>query len=290
MVLAQLRDVRFTYAYAERPALDGVSLDLEEGIVHGIVGLNGSGKTTLCNLIRGIVPHFHTGELDGEVRVLGRDLREWDPAELSQAIGCVFDNPFTQISGIRETVYEEIALGLENLGIPREEMITRVEHVIELLGIEAIALKNPNGLSGGQQQKVAFASIIAMDPGVIVIDEPTSQLDPDASEAVFAIIAQLKARGTSVILVEHKIDLLAGIADRITVLRDGKVVCTGATRDVLTSPTMRQTGVPTPEVTELGRRLALAGRPLPMTPITAAEAVAGVSTRLKEAANAHRTA
>ncbi|KRC58561.1 ABC transporter ATP-binding protein [Agromyces sp. Root81] len=287
MALASLRDVRFTYAYSDRPALDGITLEIESGMVHGIVGLNASGKTTLCSLIRGIVPHFHKGELEGSVEILGRDLLEWDPAELSRTIGCVFDNPFTQISGIRETVFEEIALGLENLGTPRAEMIERVERVVEQLGIEALVRKNPNGLSGGQRQKVAFASIIAMDADVIVIDEPTSQLDPDATDAVFGIIADLKAQGKSIVLVEHKIDLLAEYADRLTVLRAGRIVTTGAARDVLTSDELIAAEVPVPEVTELSRRLDAIGRPFVRTPITSAEAAAAVSARIQEASNAH---
>lgn len=287
MVLASLRDVRFTYAYAETPALDGITLELEAGLLHGIVGLNASGKTTLCGLLRGIVPHFHKGELEGEVEILGRDLLEWDPAELSRTIGCVFENPFTQISGIRDTVFEEIAIGLENLGLPREAMIEQVEHVVEQLGIQALVRKNPNELSGGQRQKVAFASIIAMDADVIVIDEPTSQLDPEASEAVFSIIGGLKERGKSIVLVEHKIDLLAEFADTITVLQDGRVAMTGGTRDVLSSPGLAAAGVRAPEVTEFALRLREAGKPLAGMPITRAEATRAVADRIQEVTHAH---
>lgn len=287
MVLAALRDVRFTYAYAESRALDGVTLDIDTGLLHGIVGPNASGKSTLCALLRGIIPHFHEGRLEGEVEILGRALLDWDPAELSRTIGCVFDNPFTQISGIKETVFEEIAIGLENLGVPRAEMIERVEEVVEQLSIQPLVHKNPNELSGGQRQKVAFASIVAMDADVIVIDEPTSQLDPEASEAVFAIIGDLKERGKSIVLVEHKIDLLAEYADRLTVMRDGRVAATGTTHEVLASAGLAALGVPVPEVTELAGRLRAAGRPLATTPVTRAEAMAAVSTRIREVSRAH---
>lgn len=282
MALATLRDVHFTYTYAESAALQGVNLELEEGKLHGVVGLNSSGKTTLCGLLRGIIPHFHTGTLTGEVEVLGRPLVDWDPAELSRAVGCVFDNPFTQISGIRDTVFEEIGFGLENLGVPREEIIERVVDVIHHLGIGAIADKNPNELSGGQRQKVAFASIIAMDADVIIIDEPTSQLDPEASEAVFAIIAGLKERGKSIVLVEHKIDLLAEFADTITVMHEGTVVRTGPTRDVLSDPDLESFGVRVPEVAEFAWRLERAGRPLTSFPVTRAEATRAVAQRIEE--------
>ncbi|MFU8876028.1 energy-coupling factor ABC transporter ATP-binding protein [Micromonospora sp. SL4-19] len=277
----------FTYAYAEQPALVGIDLQLEEGRLHGVVGLNSSGKTTLCSLIRGVIPHFHHGDLTGEVVILGRPLLDWDPAELSRTIGCVFDNPFTQISGIRETVFEEIAIGLENLGVPRDEMIERVEGVVEQLGIEAIVEKNPNELSGGQRQKVAFASIIAMDAPVVVIDEPTSQLDPEASEAVFEIIEGLKHRGKSIVLAEHKIDLLAQYADTITVMNEGTVVMHGPTRDVVGSDEFGTYGVVPPEVTELGRRLAAAGKPLDRLPIKRAEAFDEISVRIGRSTHAH---
>lgn len=287
MALASLRDVRFTYAYAEESALKGMTLDLELGKLHGVVGLNSSGKTTLCSLLRGIIPHFHEGELSGEVEILDKSLLDWDPAELSSAVGCVFDNPFTQISGIRTTVYEEIALGLENLGIEHAEMVDRVERVVHQLGLTALIEKNPNELSGGQKQKVAFAAIIAMDADVMVIDEPTSQLDPESSEEVFQIIANLKNRGKSIVLVEHKIDLLAQFADTITVLHNGTVALHGPTREILGSPELDTFGVSAPEVTEFARRLADAGRPLPDTPITRVEATEAVAKRIDEVRHAH---
>ena len=284
-----LRDVRFTYAYTDSPALDGITLELEPGLLHGVVGMNASGKSTLCALIRGIIPHFHEGTLEGEVRVLGKGLLDWDPAELSQTVGCVFDNPFTQISGIKDTVFEEIAMGLENLGVPRDEMIERVEAVVERLGLQALIRKNPNELSGGQRQKVAFASIIAMDTDFIVVDEPTSQLDPEATEEVFGIIGELKDLGKSIMLVEHKVDLMARYADRIVVMKAGKVVTDGPTRDVLTSTALADANVPPPEVTELAWRLRDAGRELPFLPITRPEAYRAVTQRMKELHRDHRT-
>lgn len=287
MVLASLRNVSFTYAYTEQPALDGITLELEEGLLHGVVGMNASGKSTLCSLIRGIVPHFHEGELEGEVKILGKDLLEWDPAELSRTIGCVFENPFTQISGIKDTVFEEIALGLENLGISHGEMIERVETVVEQLGLQALIRKNPNELSGGQRQKVAFASIIAMDADFIVIDEPTSQLDPEATDAVFGIIGDLKAAGKSIVLVEHKIDLMAQYADRLVVMKHGKVVASGPTRDVLTSGALADAKVAVPEVTELSFQLRDMGKELPFVPITRSEAFDAITQRMKGAKNAH---
>ncbi|MCW3842763.1 energy-coupling factor ABC transporter ATP-binding protein [Micromonospora yasonensis] len=281
MDLATLRDVTFTYAYAEMPALEGVTLQLQRGQLYGVVGINGSGKSTLCSLLRGLIPHFHQGTLEGTVEILGKDLGEWDAAELSRTIGCVFDNPFTQISGIKDTVFEEIAFGLENLGVSRSDMLDRVTSVSEQMGITALLRKNPNELSGGQRQKVAFASIIAMDSEVLVIDEPTSQLDPQSSHAVFEIIADLKARGKSIVLVEHKIDLMAQFADRLVVMRSGEVVAEGPTAQVLASPAMDAADVPRPEVTDLAFALEAVGKGLGCVPVTRREAEAAIATRMR---------
>jgi len=277
-----MRNVGFTYQHAEDAALSGVNLTLEPGLVYGVVGRNASGKSTLCNIIRGIVPHFHSGDLTGEVEVLGTKLTDWDPALLSQQVGYVFQNPFTQISGIRETVFEEIALGLENLGVERDEMIERVTAVVRELGIEALIAKNPNELSGGQRQKVAFASILAMDADFFVIDEPTSQLDPESSEAIFAIIRRLKERGTSVVLVEHKIDLIAEYADRVIVIDRGTVTAEGPAAEILTSAALSAAGVPFPEVTQVAMRLAEAGRALDRLPITREDARLLIKQRMEE--------
>ncbi len=281
MVLVSMQDVSFTYAYAEQKALRGITLTLEKGLLYGVVGINGSGKTTLCSLIRGLIPFFHEGTLEGRVEIEGRNLLEWNPAELSQAIGCVFENPFTQISGIKDTVFEEIALGLENLGVPREQMIARVLKVVEQLDLGALIAKNPNALSGGQRQKVAFASIIAMEADVIVIDEPTSQLDPEASDAVFGIIGDLKRSGKSIVLVEHKIDLMAQYADRIIVMKDGRMLGEGPTAEILASPLMDEADVPRPEVVELALRLQGTPKAFDAIPFTRQQAYDALSARLR---------
>lgn len=280
MALISMQDVSFTYAYSEAPALSNVSLTLEEGLLYGVIGVNASGKTTLCSLMRGLIPLFHPGTLTGKVEIRGRNLLEWDPAELSRAIGCVFENPFTQISGIKDTVFEEIAFGLENIGVPRDAMIERVLEVVERLGLEALIKKNPNELSGGQRQKVAFAAIVAMDADFIVIDEPTSQLDPEASDAVFEIIGDLRKRGKSIVLVEHKIDLMAQHADRIIVMKDGRVIAEGPTAEIVTSGVMDEADVPRPEVTDLALALQGTAKAFPSLPITRAEAFAALSSRL----------
>lgn len=255
MAFARLEHVSFSYSFSAAPALKDVTLTIPEGQLCGVVGTNGSGKTTLCQLLRGIVPFFHEGDLEGLVEIDGTSLAEWDRQELATTIGCVFENPFTQISGIKETVFEEIAFGLENLGVPRDQMIERICTTIDRLDLWSIAHKNPNDLSGGQRQKVAFASIVAMDTKALVIDEPTSQLDPEASEAIFGVIADLRAQGKTIVLAEHKIDHLAAIADFVVVLENGEIRDAGPARSVLTGMSLEEANVPPPEVVSVSRAL-----------------------------------
>jgi energy-coupling factor transport system ATP-binding protein len=271
-----MRNVGFTYENAARPALHDVTFSLQRGLVYGVVGLNGSGKSTLCSLMRGIIPHFLSGDLTGEIEILGHPLDTWDPGELSLSIGYVFQNPFTQISGIRETVFEEIAFGLENTGVDRTEIFRRTAAIIDELGLGDIAGKNPNQLSGGQRQKVAFASVLVMHAELMVIDEPTAQLDPETSEAIFSIIRGLKTQGVSVVLVEHKIDLLAEYTDRILVMHEGTVVMEGPTALVLGGPATAF-DVPRPEAAELASLMIAAGETIEPIPVSEDAALSAFS-------------
>lgn len=268
MAAVELRNVSYAYPLTEEKALRNISVSFEAGRLYGIIGPNGSGKTTLCNLVRGLAPYFYRGELEGECRINGRLLKDIDFDELSVEVGFIFQNPFTQISGVKETVFEEIAMGLENLGVSREDMIRRTVQIIRDLGIEDIMDKNPNALSGGQKQRVAFASIIVMEPPIIVIDEPTSQLDPHGTDMIFEIIYKMKERGKTILLVEHKVDLLADYADEILVLNKGELVAYGPTREILTDDSLLNQGTAIPEVALLGRDLKLDGLNLPEIPIT----------------------
>ena len=240
------------------------------------------GKTTFCNLLRGLIPHFYQGKLEGEVLIEGEDIRKKDIDILSTKMGYIFQNPFTQISGVRKTVFEEIALGLENLGAPKEEMIKRVIEVAELLKIEGLLENDPNRLSGGQRQRVAFASIIAMDMDVFVIDEPTSQLDPEGTERIFEIISMLKERGKTIVLVEHKIDLVAEYADEVLVIQDGGLVKMGPVKEVLSDLEMLERGAMLPQAVILNRELKKNGICLPEVPVTTEECVRLLSERGKE--------
>lgn len=279
MVVAKLKDVNYKYPLTDHYALKNISFEFEEGKFYGLIGENGGGKTSLCNLIRGLIPHFYNGELSGEVNVFGTDIKDHNAEELAVKIGYVFQNPFNQMSGIKSTVFEEVAMGLENLGVEKEEILKKVEDVCKLLGIEDLMEQNPNELSGGQRQRVAFASIIVMDNDMLVIDEPTSQLDPQGTENVFAIIKTLKEAGKTIILVEHKIDLIAEYCDEIIVMNKGEIVCSGETHDILSRMELLDFDAEIPQVAIWGHEMEEVGKDLGGIPITVSQAIELVQKR-----------
>src|SRR5690625_2405410 len=153
MSIISIKNLTYQYPTSEENVLRDISIEFEPGTFYAVIGANGAGKTSLCNAIRGFIPHFYNGELQGNVLIEGRDIREWDLGELSTKIGYVFQNPFTQISGVKDTVFDEIAFGLENLGVEESEIRDRVADVIQLLEISHLQEKNPFELSGGQKQR-----------------------------------------------------------------------------------------------------------------------------------------
>lgn len=273
MAVVKLKNINYKYPLTKEYALKDINFEFVEGKFYGLIGENGGGKTTLCSLIRGLIPHFYNGELEGTAEVFGTDIRDHKAEELAVRIGYVFQNPFSQMSGVKSTVFEEIAMGLENLGVEKVEMIRKVEEVCQLLNIEDLMDKNPNELSGGQRQRVAFASIIVMDNDMLVIDEPTSQLDPHGTENVFEIIRRLKETGKTIVLVEHKIDLIAEYCDEILVMEAGQIVRCGKTQEILSSLELLEHGAMIPPAAMWGHEMKDAGKPLAAIPVTVQQAV-----------------
>lgn len=253
--MIELKNVSFKYELQEEKTIKNLDLYVKQGEFVGIIGKNGSGKTTLCNIIRGIIPDFVQGEITGSISIDNKNINDIERGEMAELVGFVFQNPFSQISGIKKTVFEEIAYGLENLGVPREEIRQRVTDVIKLLKIEDLQDKNPNELSGGQSQRVAIASIIVMNPKVLIFDEPTSQLDPLGTEEIFDILKLLKSQNKTIILVEHKIDLIAEYADRVVVMDDGEIIFNGEIHEVLSNDKIEQHNVSMPIVSKLAYKL-----------------------------------
>ena len=260
MCYFKLKDVSYKYPLEDREILKNINLDIKKGEFWAVIGKNGSGKTTLCNVLRRFVPDFYKGELKGKITLESKELKDYSAKEIVQKVGFVFQNPFTQISGVKETVFEEIAFGLENLALDAEYIRKRVEETLKLLHIEELRDKNPYELSGGQGQKVALASIIAMDPEIMVIDEPTSQLDPKGTEEIFEIIDILKKEGKTIILVEHKLELIAEYAEKVMVLDEGEMILSGNTEDVLKNKILIEKEIGIPQYAALAYRLMDEGK------------------------------
>ncbi|WP_433941878.1 energy-coupling factor ABC transporter ATP-binding protein [Paenibacillus lautus] len=286
MSIITIKNLSYQYPISESDALKNVNVTIERGKLYALIGANGGGKTTLCNVIRGFIPHFYKGDLRGEVLIEGKDIREWEMGELSQKIGYVFQNPFTQISGVKDNVFEEIAFGLENLGMEPALIREKVDQVIHMLEIDYLRDKNPFELSGGQKQRVALASIIVMEPDVLVIDEPTSQLDPKGTEEVFKIIELMKKKGKTIILVEHKIELIAEYADDVILLSEGEVAMQGSSQEILTDERALAFGAALPQYSLFGLDMHKRGMDLGSIPLTEKEALEAVQTWMKKGVNA----
>lgn len=271
--LIELKNVTYTYPLSNTPAIKNLSLTIEKGDFYGVIGANGAGKTTFCALLCGFAPSFFKGELQGEILINGIPTTEYEEGQLLKLIGYVFQNPFNQISGAKDTVFEEIAYGLENYGVPVEKIEERVTNIMRLTGIEELAFKNPYALSGGQQQRVALASILVLEPEILIIDEPTSQLDPEGTESVFRIIAELKKEKRTVILVEQKVDLVAEYSDKIIAIDKGELVAVGDKQSVLSDETLLKKGIQLPQYAILCNELKKRGMEIDYIPITEKQAV-----------------
>lgn len=279
--IIELQDVTYSYPLTKSPAVSGLNLKIERGKVYGVMGENGAGKTTFCACIRGFAPGYYQGELTGKVLVEGKDISEYGGG-LASKIGYVFQNPFHQLSGVKSTVFEEVGYGLENFGVDAGEMEGRIVEAMKLTEIEELADKNPLELSGGQIQRVALASVLVLNPDILIADEPTSQLDPESTDRVFAIIQALKEKKKTVILVEHKMDLVTEFADEILVFQKGCLAASGETAKLLSDMSLLNMGISLPQAARLGNLLKEMGFPLDKIPVTEKQAVELIQRAFRE--------
>jgi energy-coupling factor transport system ATP-binding protein len=222
MAALSFEGVSYAYPGAARPALAGVDLEIEPGQLVLLVGGSGSGKSTLLRAALGLVPHFHGGELCGRVRVAGLDTREHRPGALARHAGLVFQDPESQLVMGRPD--REAAFGLENLGHPAGEIAVRAREALAAVGAAALARRPASALSGGEAQRVAIASVLAMGQPILLLDEPTSQLDPVAAEELLGLVVRInRDRGVTVVLAEHRTGRLFAEADRVVAMEDGRL-------------------------------------------------------------------
>ena len=251
MSVITVENLRYRYPHAKELALDGLDFSVEKGEFIGIVGENGAGKSTLSQALMGLVPQFYKGAYGGTVMVDGIEAGRTPVAQLCGHVGLVFQNPFNQLSGAKDNVYEEVAFGMQNLGVPAEEMKNRVEEALKLLDIWQYRDRNPFDLSGGQMQRVAIASVLVMRPDVMILDEPTSQLDPEGSDEVFKAVETLTGSGITILMIEQKIEKLAAYCDRILLLHKGKQIAFDTPQKVFSMPDLNNYGIQAPAFTRI---------------------------------------
>lgn len=233
--ILSLKGVSYTYPGSDSPALGGINLDIRRGEIVFVTGPTGAGKTTLCLAASGILHHDYGGILEGSITILGKDVRDYPGmAGIGRNVGVVFDDAEAQL--IFSTVEEEVASGLENLGLSREEMRRRLSRVMEATGIADLADRAPHTLSGGQKQRVAIAATLALGTEILILDEPTAELDAEATGAIANLLRRLSEEGTAVLIVEQKLDDLAGIADRMILIEGGVITREGIPGEVLQRP------------------------------------------------------
>ncbi len=277
--ILEVKGLSFRYPDSTRRAVADFDLSVPQGEIVVLAGPSGCGKSTLLRAVNGLVPHMYSGEYGGEVKVGGVAVKDSSMRDLAQRVGFLFQNPENQI--FMFTVERDVAFGLENLGVPREEMRTRVDEAMRLLDISDLAQRAPHELSDGQKQRVALAGVLAMRPQLVILDEPTSLLDPKTAAELVALVARLRRElGTTFVVVEHRLDLLVKVADRLVVMNEGRKVMEGTPRDVLFRDEAESYGVAVPAITQVQKMLAK-DRLVPtsglMTPAELAAAVGGGS-------------
>lgn len=280
MTAVQMSNVSVEYRSSGKKALDGISIEVEEGEMLLLLGRNNSGKSTFCRLLNGLIPHSIPATLTGSVRIFGKDVQRASVASLSTMVGIVFQEPESQLFCM--SAEEEVAFGPENLATPREEIASRVEWALELVGLKGYNSRSPSSLSGGEMQRLAIAAALSMRPRMIVLDEPANALDPVGRRELYALLVDLNARhGMTVVIAERDAEEAASFADRIVLMSEGRIVRIGTPKEVLAEPdAMRSIGVPPPQLSEFGEALfARIGAPK-MEGITLDEVTMEVSSLL----------
>ncbi len=253
--MIRIENLTFKYRNSKKNALENIDLSIEDGDFIGIIGKSGAGKSTLTYVINGIIPHHYQGDYYGSVKIDGDDTFDKTPSELSLKIGSVLQDIDSQM--VSSVVEDEILYGLENFSIPKDEVEPRLSSSLKELGISSLRYRTIDSLSGGQKQKVAIAAILALRPKMLLLDEPTSELDPKSSVQIFQLLRDLnKKHGITIIVVEQKIMLLSEFAEKLVVMSEGKIVFNGKVRDVMKhSSELERIGINCPRVVTLSNRL-----------------------------------
>jgi len=273
MSVIKVENLTVQYSGEEHKALDGVSLEIQKGEFIAILGAHGAGKTTLCLSLNGIVPNMISADMYGMIEVLGEIPPKIPVRQLAAKVGSIFDNPEFQMSQL--TVFEEVALGLQNLGVDKVTIEKNIKESLKLVGLEGFEERSPFEISGGQQQRLAMASALAMKPEILILDEPTSNLDPIGKEEVFSVTRKLNLEeGLTVVIAEHEVEVIAEFADQVVFLENGKIIEKGTPSEIFPKIVGRQAsvGVRVPQVTELASNKSNLFKSIPVTLSQAVEA------------------
>lgn len=268
--LVHIEKLSFRYLESKQWTLSEIELEVKEGEIIILAGPSGCGKSTLLRCMNGLIPHMYPGEYQGSVTIDGIQVREEPMGILAQKVGLLFQNPENQI--FMFSVERDIAFGPENLALPRQEIRSRVDETMRLLGIEPLAQRAPHELSDGQKQRVALAGVIAMRPKLVILDEPTSLLDPKTASELVSLIQDLNTRlGITFVVVEHRLDLLTKLATRMVVMNEGRKVLDGTPSEVLSNERVGAYGIVVPSATRLYSELAKEGVKLARVPLAPSE-------------------
>lgn len=257
--MIEIKELTFKYSGSKKNALENVSLTIEKGDFVGLIGESGAGKTTLCSCINGLIPHHYTGDFYGSVKIQGTDTFDIEPGKLALKVGSVFQDVDSQL--VSFFVEDEILFGLENFGIQKDQIEQRITAALEALEIQELRHREISTLSGGQKQKVAIAAILALKPDILVLDEPTGELDPASSVQIFKLLQKLnKEKGITIVVAEQKIMLLCEYVKKLIVLEKGTLIHYGEIRSTLThQKEMEEAGINCPRVLTLTSRMAEEG-------------------------------
>lgn len=228
-----VKGLSFQYPDTEEKVLKNINFTLNNSEILGIIGPTGAGKSTLAMCLNGLIPQIIPGEIEGEIFIKGIDVSQSTVSDMSEHVGFVFQEPENQLSQM--TIEEEIAFGMGNLGVPREEMEDRIIDALRQVGLSGFEKRSPLALSGGQQQRVAIASVLAMRPTIMIMDEPTSMLDPKGKNEVYGVLRNLKEYGMTGIIIDHEVERIATYCDKILVLNEGEIQLFGTPEEVFTN-------------------------------------------------------
>jgi len=268
--LISIKNLTFYYSGSDKPSLRDINFEIHDGEFVLLTGPSGGGKSSLCRCLNGLIPHFYGGKITGKVEVNGLDVTKHSTKELATMVGLVFQDPENQL--VAMDVDSELAFGLENLAFAKEVIARRVEEALDTVGIASLRHRATGELSGGEKQRVAIASVLALYPDILVLDEPTSELDPKGAEDVLNVVERLNDElGITVILVEHRLDRVVAHSDRVIVLENGMITADGGPRSILSDGRVSQSGVGIPPIIKLAQAVKSKGNLIDNTPLTVKE-------------------